>query len=75
MTSESADEKRLRLVKVIVQPVLVLDDGDSLTEVKSTAMEVVGASWPSWSETAFRGPHLAELLAELLAQEEETAHA
>lgn len=35
----------LRLVKVIVQPVLVWDDGDSLREVQAQPAEVAPADW------------------------------
>lgn len=37
---------RLRLVKVIVTPVFVLDDGDSLTEQPAQPVEVPAARWP-----------------------------
>lgn len=39
---------RLRLVKVIVQPVVVLDDGHNLREVQTQTIEVVPAEWPDF---------------------------
>lgn len=35
--------KRLRLLKVIVQPVLVMDDGETLTEIPAQAVTVAVA--------------------------------
>lgn len=40
--------KNLRLLKVIVQPVFALDDGETLTEVGTQSVEVSGADWPAF---------------------------
>lgn len=45
--------KRLRLLKVIVQPVLVIDDGDTLQEMTIQATEVSAAAWPTFATTEF----------------------
>jgi len=54
---------KLRLLKVIVQPVFVLDDGDQLTEQPAQAVEVSPQDWPTFATTTF-----AEGFAELQAQ-------
>lgn len=66
-----SDGPRLRLVKVVVQPVLVLDDGDTLQEVQSTAVEVMAADWSRWSAESFSEPGLAKLRDELLGDPDE----
>lgn len=38
----------LRLVKVVIQPILVWDDGDSLREVQAQPVEVAPAEWPDY---------------------------
>jgi hypothetical protein len=38
--------KRLRLVKVVCQPVFVVDDGESLAEQVAQPIEVGAADWP-----------------------------
>lgn len=45
--------KRLRLVKVLVQPVFVLDDGETLTEITGQAGTVSAAEWPSYATERF----------------------
>lgn len=37
--------KRLRLVKVIVHPIFVVDDGYSLSEFQNTASEIPASEW------------------------------
>jgi len=45
--------RQLRLLKVIVQPVFVVDDGEALTEVQAQPGAVSAADWPSYATTAF----------------------
>lgn len=45
--------KRLRLVKVIVQPVFVLDDGDTIQEVEHDPIAIPAADWPAYSNERF----------------------
>jgi hypothetical protein len=44
---------RLRLVKVIVQPVFMLDDGTTLTEVEHPATVIPANEWPTYSGERF----------------------
>lgn len=39
---------RLRLLKVIVQPVFVEDDGENLTERPTDAKAIAAAEWPEF---------------------------
>lgn len=39
---------KLRLVKVIVQPLFVLDDGESITEVEHGAVAIPAKEWPTY---------------------------
>jgi hypothetical protein len=54
---------RLRLVKVIIQPVFVVDDGEALTEQAAQPIEVSSADWPGIVERleADRAKHEASL--------------
>lgn len=45
--------RKLRLVKVMVQPVFVLDDGESLTELVADTIVVPAADWPTYPTTAY----------------------
>lgn len=45
--------RRLRLLKVVVQPVFVVDDGETLTEQAAQPMEVPAAEWPGFAEGRF----------------------
>lgn len=45
--------KRLRLLKVIVQPVFVLDDGEELTELTTDPVIVAARDWPDYANTTF----------------------
>lgn len=45
--------KRLRLIKVIVQPVFVLDDGDTIQEMPHLPIEIPAADWPTYSSERF----------------------
>lgn len=44
---------KLRLLKVIVQPVFVLDDGETLTEQAGQPVEVSAADWPTFANGPF----------------------
>jgi hypothetical protein len=44
---------KLRLVKVICQPVFVLDDGETLTEHAAEPMVVPASEWPSYATGTF----------------------
>lgn len=53
---------RLRLVKVLVEPHFVLDDGaDGLQEVVGDAIAVPGSQWREWVKDAFSPAILAQL--------------
>jgi hypothetical protein len=42
--------KKLRLLKVVCQPVFVLDDGENLTEQAAEPIQVPAADWPAFAE-------------------------
>lgn len=44
---------RVRVIKVLVQPVLVLDDGDTVTEVDHPIVAVPANEWPAYSGERF----------------------
>ncbi len=44
---------KLRLIKVLVQPVLVLDDGENITEIEHPAVAIPAAEWPTYSSERF----------------------
>jgi hypothetical protein len=44
---------KLRLVKVLVQPVFVLDHGDHITEVEHGVVAIPADEWPSYSSERF----------------------
>lgn len=44
---------KLRLLKVIVQPVFVLDDGESLTEQVAEPVAVPPSEWPTYPTEGF----------------------
>ena len=44
---------KLRLLKVVVQPVFALDDGDQLQELTADAVVVTPAEWPTFATTTF----------------------
>ncbi len=48
--------KRVRLLKVIVQPVFVVDDDedDELTEVAAEPVIVTPRNWPTYATTTFQ---------------------
>lgn len=45
--------KRLRLLKVVVQPVFVVDDGESLSEMPAAAVMVPAADWSEFTAEGF----------------------
>jgi hypothetical protein len=45
--------KALRLLKVVVQPVFAIDDGQSLTEVSAEPIVVRPQDWPTYATTQF----------------------
>lgn len=45
--------KRIRLVKVIVQPVFVLDDGTTIEEIEHPAIAIPASEWPTYSGERF----------------------
>ncbi len=45
--------KRLRLLKVMVQPVFVVDDGESLSERPAAPVMVPAAVWPEFAAEGF----------------------
>ena len=61
--------KRIRLLKVVVQPVFVIDDGDTLTEQPGKQIAVDANGWRQFGETAFGDVDMAMLQAQLDAQE------
>lgn len=44
---------KVRLLKVVVQPVFVLDDGETLIEVEHPATVIPAAEWPTYSSERF----------------------
>lgn len=45
--------RKLRLLKVIVQPVFVVDDGEQLVEQSAEPVVVSPADWPTFATTTF----------------------
>lgn len=56
---------KLRLLKVICQPVFVIDDGEGLVEQPTQPVEVPAAEWPTFATGRF-----AEGVEQLRAQVE-----
>jgi hypothetical protein len=44
---------KLRLIKVLVQPVFVLDDGENVTEIEHPAVAIPAAEWSDYSGERF----------------------
>ncbi len=44
---------KLRLLKVIVQPVFAVDDGETLTETPAEPVVVKAEDWPTYPTTQF----------------------
>ena len=51
--SQHGSKPRLRVVKVIVQPVIVLDDGEQITEIEHGSVAIPAAEWPTYSSERF----------------------
>jgi hypothetical protein len=45
--------RRLRLVKVAVQPVFVIDDGENIEEIEHPVTVIPAAEWPTYSGERF----------------------
>lgn len=61
---------RLRLLKVTVQPVFVVDDGETLTERVGQPVEVTAANWPGFAASAFAPDEMAEMQAHLTTEDD-----
>lgn len=61
----------VRLIEVLVQPVLVDDDGDQLRKVDVPPVAVQATDWPAWATGTFPGL-LAEVERQLAEQSETT---
>jgi hypothetical protein len=59
---------RIRLLKVIVQPIFVVDDGERLIEQVAEPVTVSPADWPTFATTTFV-EGMAALQAQLDAQD------
>lgn len=59
---------RLRLLKVLVQPVFVLDDGDTLTEQPADPFTVPAAGWRGFADA---DGQFDQAVAKLAAEAEE----
>jgi len=46
-------KKTVRLVKVLVQPVFVIDNGDTLEEVEHPMVAIPATEWPEYSNKRF----------------------
>ena len=44
---------KLRLVKVVVQPFFVLDDGENITELEHQPTVIPASEWPTYSSERF----------------------
>jgi hypothetical protein len=45
--------KRVRLVKVVVQPVFMIDDGETLTDIEHPPVTIPARDWPTYSSERF----------------------
>jgi hypothetical protein len=45
--------KRVRLIKVLVQPVLIVDDGETLVELDHPAIAIPAEQWSAYSSERF----------------------
>jgi hypothetical protein len=59
--------KTIRLLRVVVQPVLVLDDGTTLEEVQHPPITITPDKWPDYSAKTFPA-ELAQFQKELDAE-------
>jgi hypothetical protein len=53
MSAPQGTKPKLRLVKVLVQPVLVLDDGKKIEEIDHPAVVIPADEWPTYSSERF----------------------
>ena len=53
MSTPQRTTPKLRLIKVLVQPVLVLDDGETIEEVDHPAVVIPADEWPTYSSERF----------------------
>lgn len=60
--------RRLRLVKVVVQPILVCDDGEYLQEIAVDPATISAAEWDDFARAGFT-EHIASLQKQLEEQE------
>lgn len=60
--------KKLRLVKVIVHPIFVLDDGENITEFENQPSVIPASEWPDFPERLKRD--IAEAEAQLNADDD-----
>lgn len=67
---QSSPLRRLRLVKVVVQPVFVIDDGENITELEHPPVAIPAAEWPTYSSERFQ-QEVAQWQEELNAVQEE----
>jgi hypothetical protein len=44
---------KLRLLKVIVQPIFVIDDGENLTEHPAEPIAIAATEWPTYATSGF----------------------
>lgn len=54
--------KRLRLLKVAVQPTFVVDDGETLAEITGPPQSIPAGDWRDFATGAFTDDDLAALL-------------
>jgi hypothetical protein len=59
---------RARLLKVMVQPMFVIDDDELLQEVIGTPVEIPAATWRNFAVSAFDEQDLAAVLEQFHAQ-------
>lgn len=45
--------KKLRLIKVLVQPHFVLDDGEVIEEIEHPVITIPASEWPTYSSDRF----------------------
>lgn len=57
---------KARLLKVVVQPVFVIDDGDTLAEQVAQPIEVSAADWPTFATDQF--PDMVDALNKSLGE-------
>jgi hypothetical protein len=62
---------KLRLVKVVVQPIVLLDDGENMVEVEHPPTVIPAGEWPTYSSERFPR-EFAEWQAKLDAQTQES---